>query len=301
MRFWRSQTGKRLIPDLAIRWTGTGRKEKIGKGRVSMLIYAIDDEESMLRMLHQAIAEAAPDAGIRDFLLGADALQALREGGERPDVVFSDIEMPPPTGVEVAAELRTISPQTKVVFVTGFPQYAVEAYQLHVQGYIMKPVRAGRVREELLLMGLPGRKATERLSVQCFGYFEVFWRGEPLSFSRSKTKELFAFLIDREGCSCYAEEVIAALFENTRPEDLRRSKQNLRNLISDLKSVLTRIGQQDVLIRRGSTLAIRPELVECDYYQMRKGDLQAMSRFRGAYMDQYSWAELTKGDLSFRM
>ena len=41
-----------------------------------MLIFAIDDEPKMLRLLHKAIAEAAPDAEIRDFLLGSEALSA---------------------------------------------------------------------------------------------------------------------------------------------------------------------------------------------------------------------------------
>lgn len=265
-----------------------------------MLIYAIDDEESMLRLLHRAIAEAAPDAEICDFSFGADALKAIRLGAPKPDVVFSDIEMPPPTGLDFAVSLKTLSPDTKIVFVTGYSEYAVDAFRLHAAGYIMKPVRAARVREELDVMNLPENAVSEKLTVQCFGYFEVFWKGEPLSFARSKTKELFAFLVDRRGSACQAEEAIAALYEKTFPEEMKRSKQNLRNLVNDLKSVLTEIGQEDVLIRRGSTLAIRPEALDCDYYNMLKGDMRAMNQFRGAYMEQYTWAEITKGSLKFR-
>lgn len=265
-----------------------------------MLIYAIEDEEGMLRLLHNAIAEASPDAQIVDFLLGADALEVIRGGGPKPDVVFSDIVMPPPTGLDFAIALKTLSPDTKLVFVTGYSEYAVEAYRLHVQGYILKPVRAERVREELELMDLPDLKPAEKLQVQCFGFFEVFWKGEPLSFSRSKTKELFAFLVDRRGTACQAEEAIAALFEKTEPERMKQSKQNLRNLVNDLKRVLTGIGQEDVLIRKGSTLCVRPELLDCDYYKMLNGDMAALNRFRGTYMEQYTWAEMTKGVLKFR-
>ena len=266
-----------------------------------MLIYAIEDEKGMLRLLHNAIAEAQPDAEIVDFLFGEDALAVIRGGGPKPDVVFSDIVMPPPTGLDFAVALKTLSPDTKLVFVTGYSEYAVEAFRLHVQGYILKPVRAERVREELELMDLPDLKPTEKLQVQCFGYFEVFWKGEPLSFSRSKTKELFAFLIDRGGSTCQPEEVIAALFEKTEPEKMKQSKQNLRNLVNDLKHVLTGIGQGEVLIRKGSSLCIRPELLDCDYYRMLSGDMAALNRFRGAYMEQYTWAEMTKGVLKFRI
>jgi len=266
-----------------------------------MLIYAIEDEKGMLRLLHNAIAEAQPDAEIVDFLFGEDALAAIRGGGPKPDVVFSDIVMPPPTGLDFAVALKTLSPDTKLVFVTGYSEYAVEAFRLKVQGYILKPVRAERVREELELMDLPDLKPTEKLQVQCFGYFEVFWKGEPLSFSRSKTKELFAFLVDRGGSTCQPEEVIAALFEKTEPEKMKQSKQNLRNLVNDLKRVLTGIGQGEVLIRKGSSLCIRPELLDCDYYRMLSGDMAALNRCRGAYMEQYTWAEMTKGVLKFRI
>jgi len=267
-----------------------------------MLIYAIEDEEGMLRLLHDAIAEAAPEAEIVDFRLSEDALAAIRGGGPKPDAVFSDIVMPPPTGLDFAVALKTLSPDTKLVFVTGYSEYAVEAFRLHVQGYVLKPVGAERVREELELMDLPFLKPNEeKLQVQCFGFFEAFWKGEPLSFSRSKTKELFAFLVDRQGSACQPEEVIAALFERTEPEKLKQSKQNLRNLVNDLKRVLTGIGQEKVLIRRGSTLCIRPELLDCDYYNMLNGDMSALNRFRGAYMEQYTWAEMTKGSLKFRI
>ena len=265
-----------------------------------MLIYAIDDEDNMLKLLHRAIAGAAPAAQLRDFPLGSDALEAIRRGEAKPDVVFCDIEMPPPTGLDFALALKTLSPDTKIVFVTGYSEYAAEAYRLHARGYIMKPVREERVREELELMDLADPEERPMLEVRCFGYFDVFWRGEPLAFSRSKTKELFAFLVDRRGAVCQAEEAIAVLFEETCPEKMKQAKQNLRNLVNDLKSALAGIGQSDAIIRKGGTLALRPERVDCDYYRMLEGDMRAVNQFRGAYMEQYSWAEMTKGTLRFK-
>ena len=56
---------------------------------------------------------------------------------------------------------------------------------------------------------------------------------------------------------------------------------------------------EDVLIRKGNTMAIRPEKLDCDYYRMLEGDMAAVNAFRGLYMEQYSWAEITKGSLVF--
>ena len=262
-----------------------------------MLIFAVDDEPKMLRLLVKAIKEAAPGAEVMDFPLGSAALRAIEEKGLRPEVVFSDIQMPRPDGLELAVRLKTLSPDTKIVFVTGYDDYAVEAYRLHASGYIMKPAEPGRIKEELENAAGPLPDEPDKLKVRCFGYFSVFWHNEPLTFSRKKTLELLAFLVDLRGAACYTEDAAAVIFEGADNE--KNAMQNIRNLVSDLKSTLQSIGMGDVLIRSGSLLAIQPSKLDCDYYRMLEGDMAAVNEFRGAYMEQYSWAELTKGSLVF--
>ena len=163
-----------------------------------MLIFAIDDEQATLDELHDAIAQAEPYAEIMDFRRAADALDAIEEG-HAPDVVFSDIQMPGIDGLSFAVEVKKEVPGVKVIFVTGYEQYAVEAFRRRVNGYLMKPVDAAMVREELDALGLPMQAADpEKLLVRCFGWFDVFWHNEPLIFARTQTKELFAYLVDRE-------------------------------------------------------------------------------------------------------
>ncbi len=263
-----------------------------------MLIFAIDDDPDMLALLHNAVAEAVPGGEILDFSLASSALDAVRERGLRPDVVFSDIVMPPPDGLALAGALKTAAPRARLVFVTGYERYALAAYRAHAAGYIVKPVTAERIREEMEAL-FPSAGAG-RLRVQCFGYFDVFWQDAPLSFSRRKTKELFAFLVDRRGAACTAEEAIAVLYENTGAEGMKKAKQRLRNLVSDMKSTLNAVGMGSVLIRQGSGLAVRTELLDCDYLRMVQEDAAARGGFHGEYMEQYSWAERTKGALLFR-
>ena len=263
-----------------------------------MLIFAIDDEPKMLRLLHKAIGEAAPQAEIRDFPLGSGPLDAMAAGA-RPDIVFSDIQMPPPTGLDLAIQMTTLAPEAKIVFVTGYDEYAVEAFRIHAVGYIVKPVSAERIREEIDCVLPTGPAQRDRIQVQCFGYFEAFWQGAPLPFSRSRTKELFALLVDRRGAACTADEAIASLYEPADAEAQKKAKHNLRNLINDLKTTLLAIGQGDVLIRKGGNAAFCPEKLDCDYYRMLSGDMQAVNAFRGAYMEQYSWAEMKKGMITY--
>lgn len=263
-----------------------------------MLIFAIDDERPLLMKAQQAIEQAAPDAELMTFSRGNDALNAIKEQGLSPNIVFSDIEMPGLSGLEFAAKLKTASPDTRVVFVTGYSQYAVDAYKIRAQGYIMKPLTPELVRTELDYLPPAPERDREKLTVQCFGRFDVFYQGRPVVFARKQAKELLAYLIDREGAVCTAEEICAALWEDEG--DLKAAKNRLRTIVAGLKNTLREIGMEDVLIRQRRQLAVRRDRLDCDYYRMLSGDMEAVNAFHGEYMVEYSWAELTAGRLHFR-
>ena len=263
-----------------------------------MIIFAIDDEPKMLRLLHRAIAEVEPSAEIMDFDDGAALLRAVGERRLRPDVVFADIELRGESGLVLAMRIKDAAPESKIIFVTGYPQYAVDAYRLHANGYILKPAEPQRIREELDALSLHRQTARgDKLVIRCFGSFDVFWREKPLSFTRTQTKELLAYLIDREGANCAAEEIASALWKNDH--NLSAAKNRLRVLVNDLRTTLRGIGMEDVLVRERRHLAIRRELVDCDYYRLCAGDVAAVNEYRGAYMKQYHWAELTAERIKF--
>lgn len=263
-----------------------------------MRIYVIDDEPTVLKASEQVIRRALPNAEVTAFLNSAEALDTLKNPSEPLDVCFCDIEMPGINGLEFALRLKQISPETKIVFVTAYSEYALEAFRIHANGYILKPINVVRVLEEIdeNLMS-PRETSMEFLKVQCFGNFEVFWQGKPLLFNRKKTRELFAYLVDRKGALCSSEEIAAAVWEDEG--DLRKIKTQIRVLISDLRKTLTNIGQEDVIIRQRGQVAINTDKLDCDYYHMLEGDMNALNTFKGEYMTQYSWAEITAGQLAF--
>jgi two-component SAPR family response regulator len=69
----------------------------------------------------------------------------------------------------------------------------------------------------------------EALRVQCFGNFEVFWKGKPLLFARRQTKELFAYLVDRKGASCTMGEIGCALWEDSATAKNRSASPAVRS------------------------------------------------------------------------
>ncbi|MBR1751826.1 MAG: response regulator [Ruminococcus sp.] len=255
-----------------------------------MLIFSIDDEKPLLRSAERVIGEAVPGSKILSFSDAADALDAVINDNIVPDVVFSDIEMPGMTGIELALKLKAVAPDVRVIFVTAYSEYAIEAFKVHAHGYLMKPLTTQAVSDELKALDLPYTSDPDKLSIRCFGHFEVFWKNEPLFFQRKQTKELLAFLVDREGAACSAEDIITALWNEE--DDKSACKQRLRNLMSDLRSTLKSIGMDKILIRGRQQMALRCDAVDCDYYRLLQKDISAVNSYRGAYMIDYPWAEM---------
>ncbi len=262
-----------------------------------MLIFVVDDEEFALKDIQDVISEAIDDARIMGFLHTEDAIEAV-ESGERPDLVFSDIVMPGLSGLEFAHRLKEYSPDTRVIFTTGYREYAVDAFKVKAYGYLMKPISVDQIKDEISQLPQSFWSKEEKLEVRCFGYFDVYFEGKPVVFKRKQSKELFAYLIDRNGAACSSGEIALALWEDEEVDE-RSEKNRIRVLINDLKNTLKQIGMADVLIRESRELAVRKELLDCDYYRMLGGDEDVTNSYQGEYMVQYGWAEVTNGRLSF--
>jgi len=74
---------------------------------------------------------------------GGEALEAI--ANHQPDVAFLDIRMPGLTGLEVAAAAQEASPGTRIVFVTAYNQYAIEAFDRGAVDYLLKPIDPARL------------------------------------------------------------------------------------------------------------------------------------------------------------
>ena len=257
-----------------------------------MKAIAVDDEIYMLETLQEAVSASSDIETVESF---TSCSAALAYAADHPiDIAFLDINMRGIGGLGLAEKLMALHPRCKIVFCTGYEEYAVSAFQLHVSGYLMKPITQEAVQKEI--DHIKGVRATEKLlSIQCFGNFEVFHNGEILPFKRKKAKELLAVLIDRHGAGMTAKQICALLF----PDDTDDSKNTayLRQLILDLKNTLKMIGAEDVLQHDTPYYRIDTNLVRCDYLSFLE---TGKPEFHGEYMTQYSWAEETCAMLQFK-
>ena len=257
-----------------------------------MIAIAVDDEVLMLGALVKAIS-ASPD--IREVTKFSDCEEALDFAKKNSvDIAFLDINMRGMGGLALAERIVAARPNCKIVFCTGYEEYAIPAFKLHASGYLMKPISAEDVQGEI--DNIKGVRQKEKpLTVKCFGNFEVYVKNEKLMFKRLKTKELFAFLVDRNGAGMTAKQICAVLF----PDDVDDTKNAayLRQLVMDLKNTLKSVGAENVLRHETPCYRVDTSLIQCDYLNHLE---TGKPEFRGEYMMQYSWAEETCAMLLFK-
>ncbi len=259
-----------------------------------MKILCLDDEPLALKMLQISIEKAKPDAQVTAFSKQKELIAEAESNG--CDVAFLDIHMRGMTGVEVAKKLKEINPKMNIIFVTGFSEYKGDAMDMKASGYIMKPVTAEEVAAELDDLRFPViPKKNALLRVQCFGNFDVFKPdGLPVHFERSRSKEIFAYLVHRHGSSCTTREIAAALFED-EPYD-KKQQSYLQTLISAMIKSLKKIGAESVIVKSYNALSVNVDLLDCDYYRFQELDAGAVNSYQNEYMSQYYWADFLYND-----
>ena len=251
-----------------------------------MIAIAVDDEILMLGALTAAI-KASPDiSAVTQFSGCEEAFDFVKDNPV--DVAFLDINMRGMGGLNLAKKIRSVRPDCKIVFCTGYEEYAIPAFKLHASGYLMKPVSAEDVQEEI--DNIKGVRQQEKpLAAKCFGNFEVYANGEKLVFKRSKTKELLAFLIDRNGSGVTVAEIEVALWES---DEERKNQNYIHQLFHDLRQTLAAAGAEDVFERNSYLYSVNTQKIDCDYFNYLQ---TGKPGFFGEYMTQYSWAEETCG------
>ena len=194
----------------------------------------------------------------------------------------------------VVKQITSEELKTTVIFVGEEKIEAYDAIKVHAKGFILSPLTKESFREELVSLNLLDKK--KRVEVKTFGNFDILLDGKPLKFSRSKSKELLAYLIDKKGTSVSSSELIVNLWED---HDIDRTTRSmLHNLITDIRQVLTKHDVLDIIEIDRNAYRIIEDKISCDYYDLLKGKKSAINKFTGEYMAAYEWAVFTSSNLS---
>lgn len=263
-----------------------------------MKVICVDDERLLMEdtvAMCQTLPQVEAAIG---FTRPEDALRDLEEN--QADAALLDIDMPGMNGLELAKVIREKWPEMQIIFLTGFPQYALDAYAVHPSGYLLKPVKKDKLAAELAYAaGRLRRKESAFIEARTFGNFDLLAGGKPIAFKQAKCKELLAYLIDRHGANVTRREAFAVLWED-RIYDRPMQKQ-LDTIIRLLRATLTEAGVGEIFELKSAAMRINPDLISCDAWRYLAGDQDAVRAFRGEYMSNYAWARITEGYLEQKM
>lgn len=116
-------------------------------------IILVDDEKIILTGGLPILENVFPNALITGFNVPSDALQFAKEASV--SLAFLDIEMGSISGLDLCRELLAVNPDTNVIFLTAYKDYAFDAWSTGACGFTMKPLTEDSVKEQLKMLRHP--------------------------------------------------------------------------------------------------------------------------------------------------
>lgn len=256
------------------------------------------DDEHLITEYVAAVLKSLPDIeNARGFTKATQALEWIRKN--EADVALLDIDMPDMDGLALAREIKNVRPETSIVFLTGYSQYASLAFEMDATGYILKPASKEKIAAEVeYALSKKWIKPTFRIEAKTFGEFELLVDGEEVPFSQARCKELLAYLVDRHGRSVTRPEAFAVLWEDKAYD--RPAQKKLDTLIRSLKATLKKHGAREIFEQKSGTMRIRPDKMSSDAWRFFAADIEAVNSYKGEYMIGYSWADMTEKSMNDR-
>lgn len=251
-----------------------------------MKVIYVDDERPALdnfRLTTENFAE------IDELNIFQDANEAFEFAESNPvDVAFLDMEMHGIHGLDLAKKLKQKTANIRIIFVTAYSRYALDAWQVDAMGYLLKPYTAADIHKELAKCAYKPMPS-HRVSILTIPRLSVTVNGETLHIPGTKTREMMALLVDRGPEGFTTGEGIACLW----PDRVNNAgtQSLLRMTYKRLLSVLEEAGIGDIIASAENRRFIRTEKVECDLYRILEGDKQTARNYNGRYLEEYSWAE----------
>ena len=273
----------------------------------------VDDERLSLDYFERLLDERPEVTLVATYTDPHQALAGIEE--LEPDVVFLDIEMPEITGIQLAEQIQTFSPRTKIVFVTAYREYAIQAFDLNASDYLLKPIQKDRLQKTIgrLMEGIaePIAQTSQPTLGQicCFSslrfqmadeeraHLEVKWR-------TAKSKELFAFLLHHRQKPIRKDHILDVIWTG---DDPRKSVSQLYSTIYQLRKLMEKLGVPVTINSHNNSylLNLHGTPVDAEVWEQRLLALEPLTKetqpqhlavleaYNGDYLAEhaYIWAE----------
>lgn len=279
-----------------------------------MRVVLADDER--LSLIHLKSLLEKEIGGVEVVGMYSDPTEIIDMIGPlQPDAIFLDINMPEISGFEIAEQLQVLFPSIEIVFVTAYDDYAVNAFELSVIDYILKPVQLARLEKTIKRLHERVNQKEKRMKttdtlIGCFNHIYLqLPNNEPqaLKWRTSKAQELFAYLLHHRNRTIDRTTLIELLWGHL--DHAARTAQ-LYTTIYQIRHTLKQSGITEVIISSGSLeagykLSIGSNLLDIEEWEIQLKQLPPLTvqtipehvlvldLYKGDYLSDYGylWAE----------
>jgi len=131
-----------------------------------MNIIILDNHKLIITEIRRQVLSVLPTAECICFTKQREAIEYVRKN--RVEVALLDVDMPGLNGIEVAELMCQISPRLNIIFITGYPEYALQAFTVPVSDFIVKPVSEEALRASFQKLRFPPEE-----TIDSFQYDDV--------------------------------------------------------------------------------------------------------------------------------
>lgn len=245
-----------------------------------MRVIIVDDEIKALQLFLSQIVDIN-----LEYRFFKDDKNAILDFVKKNEIsgAFLDINMPNINGIALSRALIALDANIKIVFVTGTnikredlpPDIADNVIDI-----VYKPFTTDIIERDLRIISR--KKPT--MKVTMFGSFDCFINNHIVSFSSTKSKELFALLLALNGKSLTMNQAITYLWPD---KDLDKAKILYRDAVWRLRNALEEIEFQCVDFQR-ALLVLDKSNIKCDYYDFLDGKKKVSEDV--TFLPSYDWS-----------
>ncbi|WP_183192251.1 response regulator [Brevibacillus fluminis] len=242
-----------------------------------MKVILVDDEPVMHLILRKMLGKL-PDVHVAGaFTDTGSAAAFLREHAD-VGLAFVDLSMPGESGLAFAARMEVADPALQIVFVTSHKEFALEAYDLSVMDYLVKPVSQERLQKavnraqtnrRVLHPAAPTAVPTEsgRIVVTMLGDVVVSNDVGRVKWISRRCAELFAYLLLGRGKRIPRSMLLTDMFGGMNESN---AANYLNTTVYQLRKSLEAIGIRDVVRSENDGYALALKDAVIDYIEFEK-------------------------------
>ncbi|WP_158233709.1 response regulator [Sporosarcina sp. P21c] len=232
----------------------------------------VDDEPLALQLLTHKLATFKEVQVLKTFTNSLHLLEDIKDLSF--NVAFLDISMPGIDGIDLAEHLLSIDPTIKIVFVSAYRDYAIQAFELNSIDFILKPFTNERLEKTITRLTQALSSASilqpesgKQLEIQCFQEFIVQYKQEFVKWKTIKIKELFAYFLTHHKELIHRDVLIETLWPDT---EYSKAKIQLHTTLSHLRKTLESLGFSKVIVFTNQSYRLELVNFHCDALEMNQ-------------------------------